>query len=355
MLMRSQDAWDAVRRGHRRQAVLQLWTPTGYVGDLPIEAGQLTVSLSTAAHRSGSVTVAGYSWWEYVRADSYSWVDAFATIDGTETFHLGEWPIADATLNRPGGSIELSLGDWSDRRSRALAETAGAIPAGQSLATMFGAGMSEVLPWPFAVQRDDTLGATVASEIRLQLGGDVWAAMNQAANARGALLVVTGAGTGEIRVLNPYAPYFDDLDGTVVRESSGESLDDAVNRIVVTVEPEAGDGTTYRAVQTLSSGAYAYSATGAGIGQCVLVDTKRVKTPSQAVADAEAKRLADRRFGIVRTLDLQVIPQPWLQASDVVAVTPSTGTGPEYWMVETISYPLTAEGLMRLTARSVTA
>lgn len=350
MLPVTQVARDAVRRGHRRDTVLQLWTPEGCVGDLPYTTGSLTVSLSGAAgQRSGSVRVPGYDWWPYLRPSACPWIDATVSIDG-EVFHVGEFPIVAAAAERPTGTIEVTLGDWAFRRERWAAESTFMIVAGlEPVAAMVERYLE--IGWPVAVARDDTGGAHPASDVRVQSGGSVWRALTEAANSVGAIIMHTARGAAEVRVFDPAAAPVDALDGTVVRDTSAMSAGEAVNRVVVEVQGEGADAPTYTGVVTLDSGPYAY---GGVFGPAPLVDTMRVPQASQALADAEARRLFDRRVGVVRPLGLDVVPQPWLQAGDAVSVTPVVAAagapGPESHLIDSVTHPV-GPGTMRLVMR----
>lgn len=348
---RTHDAFLAVRRGHRRDVELRLWQPGGQVGVLPISTGDLTVSLSQQQQQSGKLRVPGYGWWEHLRPAANTWIEPVISIDG-EPFGLGQWPVLRAVPHRPEGIIEVTLGDWAYRRSRSKAEIATETGVG-TLAQMIPFWMNPVMPVNVTVVRDDTGGAALASSLRIQLGADIWSVMTEAANQRGAIIRMLTRGTAEVRVFDPLAPPVEDLGGTMNTEISGELGDEAINRVVVVVESEASTGPTFRAVRTLTTGPYAYNKAGFGLG--VLTEMLRVPVASQAIADAQAKRLADRRFGVVRTLEVEVVAQPWLEVGDVVSLDTTTAAGPEHWMVDTVTYPLTAAGRMRLVMREVQA
>lgn len=352
MKPRSQAAWDAVRRGHRRVTTIGLWTPEGFVGNLPVMDGSLTVSLSSASGwRSGSLKVPGYEWWPYLRASACSWVDVSTSIDG-EPFHLGEWPVIRAVPSHPAGFIDVTLGDWAFRRIRWPAESGFTMTAAdrtlaQTVALYAAAG------WPVTVTRDDTNGAHPATDARVQPGGNVWAALTEAANSVGAVVGMVSRTTAEVRIIDPNVPYMEDVRGTVISHRPGEFADEAVNRVVVHVQGEGTDADTYTGTATLNGGPYGYDTV---FGPAPLVEVMRVPQPSQALADAEARRIADRRFGVVRALELvEVIDQPWLEAGDIIAVTPVVGIGaepgPEPFLVDTITHPVTPAGSMRIVTR----
>jgi hypothetical protein len=354
MKARSQAAFDAVRRGHRRETVLELWTPDGFVGNIPIEDGSLSVTLSRSSgsgQRSGTVRTPDYGLWPSVKTSAYAWVDAYISIND-EPFHLGEWPIVKAVASRPGGYIELTLGDWAFRRILWKAESPFTIAASlESISAMVSRYMAT--GWPITVTQDDTAGAFMLSDVILQLGGSVWDAVTEAANQRQAIVMMTSRNTAQVRIFDPYQPYMEDLRDTIVSDTAGLTAEPglAVNKVLITVQGSGADQTTYTSTQTLTSGDYAY---GPDFGYAPYIDNIRLPTASQALADQEAARIASRRFGVMRLAQVDVVSQPWIEVGDIVAYIPVVGVGatpgPEYFAVETVTYPL-ASGPMRLAMR----
>jgi hypothetical protein len=348
---REQDR-EAVRRGHRRVATVTLHHPGGEVGPLEFEDGSVQWNLGQAnGTRSGSLRIPGYAAWDLVRPQTNAWVTVDIEVDG-HSWSLGEFPVVRATVVRPRGVVEVSLGDWCFRRVRSVAEFAQDVGAGRTLAVMAAQHLTHVMPWEVTCTRDDTNGALQASPMRFQAGQNVWAAMQEAAGMVGAQLVMTSRSTVEVRVWDPGAFPVEDITGTVLEETSTEDATELVNRVIITADSEAPDGGSFRSVRTLTTGAYALDRLKMGYGQAI--DTVRLPVASQAAADAEADRVAARRYGIVRTFDLDVVPQPWIEAGDCVLYRPTasgTGTPVPTWMVEQLSFPLTARGTSRITAR----
>lgn len=352
MLPRSREAYEAIRRGHKRLTTLGLWNAdAGYVADLPYSEGTLEWSLSKAdGVQSGRVTVPDYSWMPIVEPGKRTWVHAVTEIEGERWDH-GTFPILRAVLNRPRGTVELTLGSWAYRRAQPDGEVATTIGATtQTVKQVVEEYMGHVMPLGrFTVTRDDSKGAKVVTPYELSLGSDVWTALTTHANAVGCVIIVTGRDTGEIRKFDPLAPYHDDVDGLVIGETVAIVADEAVNLVIVQAEtsnPEGGT-TVFRAERKLTTGPYAY---GLGFGEFALVETVRLPAPTQALVEAEAQRIFDRRAGIVRSQQIDIVPVPWVQPGDVIAWR-STANGPLYGMVDSISYPLTARGQMRLTMR----
>lgn len=352
--MRPRDplAREAVGRAHTRLAVAQLWRPDGgYVCDVPIHGGQVDWSLSRAdGDRAGTLTVPGYSFEEVLSPAHYGWLQVSVVVDGRWTWDLGQFPITATKVSAPGGEVTVTLGDWSYRRSRSVAEgAADTLRTGVTVAAMAAGHLTDIMPWPVTCTRDDTKGAMMPAEAKVSAGGDVWAAMQQAAGMADARLVMPDRSTVQVRRHDPALVPVESLDGLVNRASRTVSAEkgDACNRVVVRVEGGGPASTTYTATRTLTKGPFAYKK--AEFGYAQIVENPRVSVPSQAAADKEADRLARRRFGAGRTVEATIVPVPWLEVGDVVSV-PVAGAV-ETIILETVSMPLVASSPMRITGR----
>lgn len=354
MKPRSGAARAAVGRGHRRLATVTLHTLGGGGGvPLPFSEGQVEFTLSRAdGVRSGRVTVPGYRWWALCEPGRRTFVTVDVEIEG-ETWALGEFPVLRAVANRPRGTVELALGDWAYRRAQPDGEVATTIGAtDRSVASVVAEYMGHVMPGgAFAITRDDSGGALVQSPIELPLGGNVWQALTSLANQVGCVIVVTSRGAGQIRRFDPQAAHVEHLDGCVVGETLGSVADEAVNRVIVQGEASnpGGDATVFRSVQTLTTGPYKYDQD--GIGMLTLTEVFRQPVVTQALVDAEAARIYDRRVGVVRSQQVEVVPMPWTEVGDVVAWSSDVLGGPHYGLIDSMVLPLTARGAQRLTLR----
>jgi hypothetical protein len=349
MKPRSAAQREAVGRGHRRLARAELWRPDGFVCEVPIARGEIDFSLSRAdGDRAGSITVPGYHWEEVLSPAHYGWVVVTVDIDGTR-WHYGEFPIMATTLTTPGGAVQVSLGDWCQRRSRDVAENPGdALATGVTIARMAEQHLTHALPWTVSCTRDDTNGAAMPTEAKVQPGGDVWQAMQRIAGLADARLVMPTRNTVELRRYDPERPVDEDLDGLLHSGSRTISAakGDACNRVIVTVD--GADGAAFRSVQTLREGSV-WDYDKDRFGRAQIVETVPVMTPSQAAADAEAARIANRRFGAMKRVEVRVPVLPWLEVGDRVAV--RIGSVVERMHIETLVVPLTGNAAMRLTGR----
>lgn len=351
---RSDASYQAVRRGHKRLTTVKLHTiKGGYEQDVPFSEGEVQWSLSDAAGiRSGRLTVPGYQWQPVLEPGRGTYVTIDVAIEG-ETWSLGEFPITRAVASRPRGTVEVTLGDWSLRRSLPDAEASVTIgDTARTVASVVADYLGHVLPGnSVTITRDDSNGAKCVSPIEVQLGGDVWSVLTQLANQVGCIVMMTSKATAQLRRFDPNAPYHDDLDGCLIAETLGIVADEAVNNVIVQAEtsnPEGGT-TVFRAERRLTTGPYKYDQD--GIGELTLVETLRQPVVTQAMVDAEAQRIYDRRVGIVRSQQVETVPMPWLEVGDCLAYSSTPGNGPMYGMVDQLTFPLTARGTMRLTMR----
>lgn len=354
MKPRSDASYAAVRRGHKRTTAAHLWTlDGGYDQPLPFSEGQLEFSLSRSdGVRSGRITVPGYQWYALCEPGRKTYVIVHVEIEG-ETWDLGSFPITGVVANRPRGTVELTLGDWAYRRAKPDGENTTTIGSvARTVRSVVEEYMGHVMPGgTFAVTVDDSNGALVQSPQEVSLGGNVWSALTTLANQVGCVIVMTNKNQGELRKFDPYAPYHDDLDGCVVGETLAVVADEAVNRVIVQGEMSnpGGDPTVYRSVKTLTMGPYKYDRD--GIGKFALTETFRQPVVTQALVDAEAQRIYDRRVGIVRSQQVEIVPMPWLEVGDVVAYRSTPGDGPMLGLIDSMTFPMTAKGSQRLVLR----
>jgi hypothetical protein len=348
VLARTQAAFDAVRRGHTRQVKVELWTPNGYVADVPISDGDVSWSLSTRdGLRQGNLRVPGYEWFALLDPGTSCWVEITVGIEG-EVWHLGQFPVLRDVITRPGGTVNVQLGDFAYRRAVPQAEAAVTIGATtQTVAAVVKQYMDGVLP-PVTITRDDSGGALVLTPVQLSLGDNVWGALVDVCNQVGCVPVITSRTTAEIRNFDA-GTAVDDLTGTVERESIGVLADEAVNKVIAVVESSDYGVDNKRAEKTLTTGPYRYDPQ--GFGAVAIIVNERTPVATQAQANALMNRTYERRVGIVRTQAVEVVPQPWLEVGDSVTWQPSFMSEPVTGRIETIRFPLTADGSQDITLR----
>jgi hypothetical protein len=346
---------EAVTRGHARVARVELWNQgSGLVGPVPFTQGSVNFSLSRDLERAGKLVVPGLEWESVFSPGKYCWVRVYVAVEGVE-FDLGEFPVTATRAEVPGGRVDVTLGDWAWRRERSRVEVQGQkLLDGVTVAEMAARHLSDVMPAsvPVTCTRDDTGGAMMPVTVPLQPGDDVWSAMQRAAELAGARLVMTSRSTVEVRRYNPAVPWVEHFEGVLIRGVRTVSAEtgDVCNRVRVTVN---GDGGPFSAVETLTGGPYAFARN--GFGFATVVESVSVATATQAAADAEAARLAARRFGALKDVELEVVPMPWLEVGDPVTLL--LGGSPvktrEDFIVESLVFPLTVDATMRVNARSV--
>lgn len=363
MRPRTEKDRETVRRGHTCLPRVELWKPSGKVADLPIEEGSVSWTLSAEkGTRSGSLSIPGYEWHKITEPGQGTWVNITATIENS-TWNLGQWPVTRSQVARPGGRVELTLGDWSFRRSIPMGETAATIgdvntPVAQTVAEY----LSHVLP-PVTCTRDDSNGALPYAAETIQLGASVWGALTNLCKQRYMIPVVTSRQTVEIRDYR--GPHTgtpnDDVTGTIIREQLEVHADASRNRVmtVIDVQSDAGPIAPGRGDRILDTGPYKYDQYGFGENTMVIHETRYNVTPAFAnyVAQDLANYYYGRGLGLVRTHDLDVIPMPWLEVGDWISYTSSVDTTasstPAYEVgrIESLTFPLTADGVQRIALR----
>jgi len=355
MKARSERSRLAVRRGHDRLTTVTLHNlADGVVGTVPVYDGSVVFDLtSSRGTRSGLLRVPGYDWWPLFNPSAVTWVTVTQEIEG-ESWDLGEFPVSSVDLESPGGLVTVGLGDWSARRSRSKAEAQTDLTFGTTVAQLFQHHVSHVMPnGDFTVVQDDTDGALKPSSPRVSANGDVWVAIRELANDVGAVALVTSLTTGELRVFDPYQPYHEDLTDTLNRVVTGWDMDpeNVVNRVVVRVNSDDKDGGTFVGRKSISGGT-PWDFDRDGVGYCILVESESVPKATQAIANAKAQYLYDRRAGAVKAVSLRVVPQPWLEPGDVVAWQDGRGGG-DQGSIDFIEYPLRADGAMNIRLRGI--
>lgn len=350
---RSATAWDAVRRGHKRVATATLHNLSGPVGDVPINDGNVTFSMSKGGGiREGKIFTPGYALWDALDPGTNCWIVITVTLDG-EVFEFGEFPVLKVSEERPGSGITIDLGDWAYRRARAKSQNADdrlLAGPGVTVAQMVSAHLGHVIGGTVTCTQDDSYGALMPTEVIVGANADVYAEMERVANDVGVVIVNKSRTTFELRKFDPNAPYHDEITGTVVNATRFVDAESAVNRVVMTAESSDPNGSTFRAVRTLTTGKYAWDA--AKFGHAPKIETTRVPTATQAIADGAADYIFQRQIGIVRGSNLVLIPQPWVEIGDIL-VERISDTRIDQIMVDSIDFPLTAGGLMSIGTRNV--
>ena len=353
MKSRTAGDWDAVRRGHRQVARAELWYPSGYVADVPIYKGSVTKTLSSGQGQwSGNLETAGYEWYPILDPVNNGWIKVIIAVEESE-WVIGTFPILTVSEKRPSGGVSVSLSDWSYRRSRSEAESSFIINPGSSVAETVRLYMSHVLPDPnTTIEMDDSNGALSVSIISQGVGSSVWNALTEIANQVGCIVEVPSRNTIAIRKYDPYAPYHEDVTGTVISmvstsDVAGEALINQVRVFMDNADTETA-GDTYMGEVKITTGPYAFDRNGIGFG--VHAEVSRENNPSANMAQTIAQRLFDRRAGATRRLTMDTICQPWLEAGDVI-VARVTDTRIEQALINSIKYPLTVDDSMVIGTR----
>jgi hypothetical protein len=349
MLTRTPADAEAVRRGHRRTSTVRLRRPDGYDEVVPVHRGEIRYNMSSdQGVRSGTLIVPGYQWWHEFTTGPYCWVEVDLGIEQSSWSH-GEFPVTRISETRPGGEIRVELGDWAFRRYRSVSINPDShLYEGVTVAQMAALHMTDVMPNTVTVTLDETGGAMVPSDVRVPAGQNFWTAMTRVANNVGATIVMKSQTELELRVYDPDKAVDEDITGTVALSETEIDHTRAVNGVFSFVDSESYDGPSHRAQVLLWTGDRHFSRT---YGHAPVVEQLRVPTSTQAIADAEAQRIYDRRVGVLRSVYLEVIEQPWLVAGDVITWTTEDGQRQEVALIDSISHPIEAQAICRITTR----
>lgn len=352
----SDDLRAAVRRGHQRTAVVYTVGRAGNrTGVLPVSAGSVSFDLSNASGaRSGTVRVPGYAWAPVDETDPLApfgqSLDVVFDYGPLGEVDVGRFPIVAAQVPRPGGLVEVTIGDPAVYVDRYVLEGWGRSYGKSALTT--GAIMALVNDAVSAqYDRNDIPGALIGGDgYAVTTGTSRWQAALDLADMEDCDLWF--GDDGRLNVASRYKTTqpVDVLDvgegGVILTMTTGVDILTAYNRVVVLLEPENSDKPSYRAVQSLTSGPMRY---GGPAGRLPLVVPVRRRRASQSSADKLAARMFRRQVGVARRVQLSTIPMPWLEVADTVTV--AGPLGHETAVVESITLPLTPDEPSTITTR----
>jgi hypothetical protein len=329
-----------------------------FLADVPVSDGQVQFSLGGDGVRSGSLTVPGYHWAPSDPAAPLAPFGQYVTVEydygPLGVVSLGEFPILAVQVTRPGGAVQVTLGDWSFRIVRRVRESARTWKASTKALDLIDTLTEYGLRGGIVVEHSD-IGAseTIDGEgFTMNAGDSYWRAAADIADSFGCDIWFTERNRLQIRsrYATPQQPG-ERLDvgpgGVVVGMTSDVDVLTAYNAVKVIVESEDTEK-TYTARRVLTTGPLAWDVD--GVGEFTLVQTERLKSAKQKTADDLADRLFDRQVGVARKVALDVIPMPWIEVGDVVVIIGPSGS--EDAVVESVSFPLTTATPSAITTRT---
>lgn len=268
----------------------------------------------------------------------------------TERLPLGVFPIQSADVSGQFLSTSITAMDRSQTIADARFEDDYQVAAGTNLVTAITTLLTAAMP---ALTVFATPTAYTTSLVTFTAQSDRWEACQQMARSAGYELFFDGLGRA---VLRPEAA------GSVVWSLSdgaggglvdvGFALDRAptYNRVIVT-SANAADGAIYRAVATDNNPASATYYFGPFGKKPKFYASPFISSTAQAQASADA--ILSAALGIGRTLRFACVPNPALEAGDVVQINRSSaGINQETHVVDTLTLGLSAVGGMTGTTRA---
>jgi len=356
---------DLVRGPHRRTMRATAWNLAGGYKAIPAVDGEVSFRRSQAVgERSGRIRLPvtdpdGSSWLpqdensflgvfgQYVTVEAH-----YAFPDGSEdVIDLGEFPIIGVSVERPGGFIQLTLGDWAVRAEKNVFDRTRRLGKG-TLGSVVKTWLDKALPGTVTVTGSGA-NNTVSENVKVSAGASVWGELAGLAESVDASITMLDRRRVEL-VDDPYKPPSSGAretldigpDGVVQTIDTEMDLLSMLNRVTV-IHENAKTKKTYRSTLSLTTGPFAVAV--AGVHD--LVESESSDTASQSTADKRAKYLYARRVGVGRSLTVQIVPMAWLEPGDVVRVTGLSGRS-EVARVESVTVPFLPDGVCEVRTRT---
>jgi hypothetical protein len=133
---------------------------------------------------------------------------------------------------------------------------------------------------------------------------------------------------------------------TIVRDTMVRSRTDVANRIVVHVEQPGASPILVTVTDAAEQSPTRY---GGPFGKIIRHYSNLLITDSSYAISAGAARLA-RTIGITRTREVDVVPNPALEAGDLLSIT--TDEGVEQQIADSFTLPASVADVMTVTTRS---
>ncbi|HTI26192.1 MAG TPA: DUF5047 domain-containing protein [Kutzneria sp.] len=356
------DWLDALTRSHQLYTHVEVWFAGAKAADLDIQSGSVQVTARNRVRRTATFVVAEEMWPRSATdllapfgAEIRAWRgirDAAGAMVG-QPAPVFAGRVESVSRQRLSGAVEVVCSDRFAAINDFQFETP-RTPDTRALLTsvirqfVFEAGV----PASFV----DMTGRlwTVPASIMWQY--DRGQAIDDLATALGAEVYITA--DGQQCVVRPI-PTLDDPpvwtlradtdDAVIVSDAQGRSRTDVANKIIVDVE-RAGD--TPLLVTVVDVDPASPTRWGGPYGKVVRhLSNALVTDAAQAVVAGQAR--LSRVIGITRTREIQCVPNPALEAGDVIQVETSEGT--EKHLVDAFTLPLDVGTPMQIQTRSVTS
>ena len=356
----------AVTRGHVRHTRVQAYSATGVPGPyIPVTSGEVSfTNQGTSGSRAGRFTVPGYQWapvvWTAPLAPFGQWVtiDIGIQLDSgaVEWFPLGQFPIYAVEITRPGGTVEVTVGDWGLRVDRAVLETGRAWGPEIRVIDLFATLLREALGTTTVVDRNDIGTATLNTRVVAKPGESRWRIITDVADLLGCYPVLTARNRLSVikRVDDPGTAVEilkTGEGGTVIRSSTQVDALSGFNRFVAIVaDSDADEPTSFSATTTITTGPFRYDPKGFGVMPYVRVEA----FPGGDGADAATLSRQDYYDlrGVPRKWVVEAVPMPWLEVNDSVGIVGPDGSAVA--RIATVTFPFSVSEAMTVETQETT-
>jgi hypothetical protein len=339
--------------------------------DIPVTAGRVTKDSATWPRTKVSLLTANMSLAPVLLSDAlqpngtwlavdYGFTDP--ATDSTAYIRVADGPITRVAADRPGALLTIESADPSVIvagnevldpliPSTSIYPNWGLSPGSRAhvwLQSIVAGALSGTGTFPVVSSLTGTQQAiTVPTDWTWK--GDPWAAVEQLADLLGAEAFFDANRNLILRPTptegSPVFAFLTGERGNIIEYSSEQQR--PVNRVRLvynaTVPGSAIVGQWYDSDP--SSPTYLTglldSPTGYGIRSVI---EEREGTPTQVQADAAAAAYALRLRGQSRTVDMRVIPVPWLEPGDTISTKP-VGQAPETHLVQSLELPLVLDSM----------
>lgn len=351
-------AWLAdLSKPHGRYTRMEAWYNGARVGPIPVESGSVAVTARNRVRRTLTAVV----------PEAY-WPTATSSALAPYGAQLKVWQgITGANGQLIGSEVPIFAGrvETVDRVRRAGKVTVTALDpfgavndlmfeqpraaAADSVVRQIQALVGEAVPGSGVV---DVTGSVALVPAGIMWDQDRGAAIDQLAGSLGAEVFFLPDGlTCLIRPIpqlggTPVWSLVQGQNSTIVRDAQARSRTDVANRVVVHVE-QPGQSPILQPVT--DAGLQSPTRYGGPYGMVVRHYSNPLITTADQALTAGAARLA-RSIGITRSREVDVVPNPALEAGDLLSIT--TDEGVEQHIADSFTLPLSVADVMTISTRS---
>lgn len=346
----------ALAQSHGIATRIEVWQSGGFVATIPAgDGGTVAVTARNRVRRTLSLTAAE-SLWPTNPTDLLSpYVSELRVLTGinfgdhTELVPVFRGRIQTVERTYKAGQITIAASDRFADVNDDRFEYPRAAPTGTAIPAAIAALILETLPDAIVT---DLTGSVAQVPIGLSWDRDRGQAIDDLATAIGAEVACGPDGNFTIRAVptitgTPVWALADGAAGTVVSDVRSQSRDGVANSIVVLAENAGGQVPLRAVVRDINPGSP--TVYGGPFGRATrFYSSPLITTLDQATTAGQA--LLARTIGITRQRNITCVPNPALDAGDVITLT--VGGLIETHIADELTVPLSAETAMPIRTRS---